>query len=143
MLSACQESADDLEAFDDLMRSTEAGNELSELTLGDFANDGRFKGKVVLTTLHSGKGREFDVVIIPGLVEGILPAWTWNRFTREYEAPSPRSLSISRRLFYVGFTRARHLVYLIWSKGYHHRGYPINLGASRFATEIHKRLQDS
>lgn len=135
--------SEDLQALSDLMKATEGDGLLKAVTLGEFAEDGREKGKVVLTTLHSCKGRQFDVVIIPGLTEGVFPVRPWNRKLRRNEEPSPKLLKEFRRLFYVGFTRARHQVHLIWSKGYDFKGHYIELGASRFVKEIYQRIKKS
>ena len=45
------------------------------LTVADIAAGALRVGKVTLTTYHSAKGRGWDVVILPGLVEGIMPRW--------------------------------------------------------------------
>lgn len=53
---------------------------------------------VLLSTLHSAKGLEFEAVFIPGMVEGSIP----------YEkSQTPERLEEERRLFYVGVTRAK------------------------------------
>ncbi len=134
-------SRDDLESWRFLVETAAEGN-MREHTLRDFADEGRMKGKVVLTTLHSSKGRQFDAVILPGLVEGLLPPWRWNPSTRQMEEPSPKVLAEIRRLFYVGFTRARHVAYLIYSNGYtNSKGYFNRWGKSRFVREIVTRLK--
>lgn len=141
ILTTSSVHSEDSEAFDELFSLTESGKSLEEHNLTDFASVGRLRGKVVLTTFHSSKGRQFDIVIIPGLVEGVIPPWTWNRRKSQYEQPFKRVLGEARRLFYVGFTRARYAVYLIYSKGYIFKGYDVSLGISRFAIEISKRLK--
>lgn len=142
-LAMSEEWADDLEAFDDVMKSAESGRSLADAKLTDFASEGRIRGKVVLTTFHSSKGRQFDWVVIPGLAEGILPAWKWSRQKGRYIEPSPQSLDESRRLFYVGFTRARKTVCLVYSRGYVYKGHLVSHGVSRFATEISKKLRSA
>jgi DNA helicase-2/ATP-dependent DNA helicase PcrA len=74
---------------------------------------------------------QFDVVIIPGIEEGQLPS--------SY-AQSGDAIREARRTFYVGFTRARYLVYLLYS-GWHQRwSRKIEDGPSRFILELQERL---
>ncbi len=61
-------------------------------------------GQVTLMTLHNSKGKEFPVVIVVGLEEGVLPFW---RSLDDQEA-----LEEERRVFYVGMTRARDVLHL-------------------------------
>jgi len=61
-------------------------------------------GKVKLMTYHAAKGLEFQVVLMPGLVEGLFPIWR--------AAQDPATLKEERRLYYVGLTRAKEHVYL-------------------------------
>jgi DNA helicase-2/ATP-dependent DNA helicase PcrA len=63
---------------------------------------------ITLMTLHSAKGLEFPVVFITGLEEGLFPVF------RSME--EPEALEEERRLFYVGLTRAKEKVYLLWSQ---------------------------
>lgn len=88
---------------------------------------------VTLMTLHSAKGLEFPVIIITGLEDGLFPIY------RTLEQPN--ELEEERRLFYVGMTRAKDALYLLWAKqrysfqnsdfGMANRNAP-----SRFLTEI-------
>ncbi|MDQ2139874.1 ATP-dependent helicase [Alcaligenaceae bacterium B3P038] len=61
-----------------------------------------------LLTLHSAKGTEYDVVIILGLDQGGFPSPDWSDNT-------PEKMEEARRLFYVGITRARDDVHLMYS----------------------------
>jgi DNA helicase II / ATP-dependent DNA helicase PcrA len=70
--------------------------------------EGRENG-VSLMTLHSAKGLEFPVVFIYGLEEGMLP------YVR-YGENEACDIEEERRLFYVGMTRAKNLLYLTWAK---------------------------
>jgi DNA helicase-2/ATP-dependent DNA helicase PcrA len=84
--------------------------------------------KLILMTLHSAKGLEFDCVFVSGLEEGVLP------FIRAQEY-SPRDVEEERRLLYVGMTRARKKLILTWcSNRPRPGGFPI--GPSRFLSEI-------
>ncbi|MFP4624202.1 MAG: ATP-dependent helicase, partial [Gemmatimonadota bacterium] len=68
----------------------------------DDKDDDADQDAVVLMTLHSAKGLEFDEVFLVGLEEGILPH---SRSISEAAPGDP--LAEERRLLYVGFTRAR------------------------------------
>ena len=58
---------------------------------------------VTLSTMHSIKGLEFDIVFIPTVVEGVIP---------HEKSKTILEIEEERRLFYVGVTRARKRLYI-------------------------------
>ena len=86
--------------------------------------------QVTLSSLHSAKGLEFSVVFLIGCVEGVLPhaRTTDPRITDA----SVADLEEERRLFYVGVTRARDVLYLTRHKERMHRGRLVKITPSRF-----------
>ena len=86
--------------------------------------------QVTLSSLHSAKGLEFAVVFLIGCVEGVLPhARTTDPKITD---ASLADLEEERRLFYVGVTRARDLLYLTRHKDRVARGRIVKITPSRF-----------
>lgn len=86
---------------------------------------------VSLMTLHSAKGLEFPVVFITGLEEGVLPYFK--------ALDSQDEVSEERRLFYVGMTRAKDI---LWFTGASRRKLYAkfqNQEASRFLADVPKK----
>lgn len=65
---------------------------------------------VVLSTMHSSKGLEYQIVFIPDANEGITP---------HKRAVLPEEIEEERRLFYVAMTRAREVLYIFAVKERH------------------------
>jgi len=85
-----------------------------------------------LTTLHQAKGLEFPVVFIVGMEEGLLP------HRRSLEDPG--ELEEERRLCYVGVTRAKKLVYLVYTYRRSLFGASAGSDPSRFLKDIPPQL---
>jgi DNA helicase-2/ATP-dependent DNA helicase PcrA len=83
-------------------------------------------------TLHTAKGLEFPVVFIIGCEEGILP--------HSRSLLNPLDLEEERRLFYVGITRSKKHLYLIFSQIRANWGNKEANPPSRFLTEIPEEL---
>ncbi|MGH7648996.1 MAG: ATP-dependent helicase, partial [Gemmatimonadaceae bacterium] len=80
--------------------------------------DDRVDDALVLSTAHSAKGREWDVVFIIWAVDGWFPSSRALRDDDEAEE--------ERRLMYVAMTRARHQLAII---------HPLNTYGSRWGSE--------
>ncbi len=81
---------------------------LEEVSLvSDTDNIDQTKEAVHLMTMHSAKGLEFRFVFIVGLEEGILP--------HSRSMLSEEEMEEERRLMYVGITRAKEKVYLLFT----------------------------
>jgi DNA helicase-2/ATP-dependent DNA helicase PcrA len=85
-----------------------------------------------LLTLHAAKGLEFPVVFIVGLTEGTLP------HSRSFD--DPEAMQEERRLLYVGITRAKDRLYLVYSFHRSAFGYPEPVEPSRFLDDIPDQL---
>jgi DNA helicase-2/ATP-dependent DNA helicase PcrA len=110
------------------------------LKLQDLAQGEQVIGKVLLTTYHSAKGREFDTVILPGLLKGMIPRDVPDR--TGWRSPTEKELAEQRRAFYVAMTRAETALHLIVGPGYHTKnGYWRSEGPSDFVIEMDQRLR--
>jgi DNA helicase-2/ATP-dependent DNA helicase PcrA len=85
---------------------------LSDITLdppdavGDLAGDPLIDDDfLVLSTIHSAKGQEWDVVYLLNVVDGCIPS--------DMATGSKEELDEERRLLYVALTRAKDWLYLI------------------------------
>lgn len=87
-----------------------------------------------LLTLHAAKGLEFNCVFIVGMVDGILP------HNRSFE--DPEAMMEERRLLYVGITRAKDRLYLVFPQHRNAYGYAEPVEPSRFLGDIPEDLMD-
>ena len=86
---------------------------------------------VSLMTLHASKGLEFECVFIAGCEKGLIPYSLFNVATDPEE---------EKRLFYVGMTRAKRLLYLTHSRSRNFHGRRFSLPVSPFVTSIKMEL---
>jgi len=90
--------------------------------------NGEKKDAVTLMTMHAAKGLEFKVVFIVGVEEGLFP--------HSQSMMDANELEEERRLCYVGITRAKEKLYLIFAKRRLYFGQIVANSISRFIYEL-------
>ncbi|WP_294785367.1 ATP-dependent helicase [uncultured Eubacterium sp.] len=118
VLDELQENARGFETFEAWFEHIEQlRKELEEQAKNYKVTDG-----VNLSTLHSSKGLEYDSVFLVDVNEKIMP---------NKKAVLDADLEEERRMFYVGMTRAKNRLYLLWS----HQIRNKDMDPSRFLIE--------
>ncbi len=92
----------------------------------------RLPGVLTLMTTHAAKGLEFDTVIITGLEEGLFP--------HQNSLHDPAEMEEERRLAYVGMTRPKRRLYLVYATERRMFGSVVANAPSRFISEIPENL---
>lgn len=103
--TASERYPDEIDNFNKLLETARSHD--TQLTIKFLTRLGIPENQVVLTTRHSSKGLEYDVVILPGMEKDSFPSYYDN---------TPRKLAEARRLCFVSVSRARKACILIRSK---------------------------
>ncbi len=93
--------------------------------------------RVLLMTMHSAKGLEFDQVYLAGLEDGLFPSYL------SVSSDDPMEIEEERRLAYVGITRAKKELALTCARQRMIRGETQYHDVSRFVREIPVKLLDN
>lgn len=89
---------------------------------------------VVMMTVHSAKGLEFPVVFMAGMENGIFPG--------SQSLNDPSEMQESRRLCYVGITRAKEKLYMTSAESRNVFGRFVSFTQSDFVSEINPALKE-
>ena len=93
--------------------------------------------RVLLMTLHSAKGLEFEHVYLTGTEDGVFPSYM------SIKDEDPTAIEEERRLAYVGITRAKEELTISCAKMRMIRGETQYNPVSRFVREIPEQLMDN
>ena len=109
---------------------------LNTLSLQQFVEDENQSGKLILSTIHSAKGLEWNTVFVIGLVEFWFPLnWAIQQTGTDEE---------ERRLFYVAVTRAKKNLFLTsYSQSVNQYGAWKQQQLSRFIVELPNTIIDT
>lgn len=126
---------DEQDAVDELLRACAPGGGLAEVDVGVLAGKSGSPDHVVLMNMHTSKGSEFNTVVLVGLDAGRIPI---------YRARTTDQVAEQRRLFFVGISRARRAVHLLYSGWTRNRyGRRFDDGPSPFLVELQQKLEAS
>lgn len=142
-----EDAADRIENIEELVSKVVAyEEEKDEPSLSEFleevalvADIDRVDGdgeRVLLMTLHSAKGLEFEHVYLAGMEDGVFPSYM------TITSDDPMEIEEERRLAYVGITRAKEELTLTYAKQRMIRGETQYNPVSRFVREIPPMLLD-
>lgn len=121
LAAVCVSLGDESEVLAAFVDRTSGNGDCGDMVLGELAGHREGQDSVNLSTFHSAKGREFTVVFLFGMDVGRLPRNDAGRV----------QLAEARRLFYVGFTRAKTEVHMVHT----------SRRASPFVDEVQQRLE--
>ncbi len=124
LYDAAHVRSDDLEQLEQLATGHDSRESfLTDVTLdppnalGDEAGEPHLdEDYLILSTIHSAKGQEWDVVYVLNVVDGCIPS--------DMATTTPEETEEERRLLYVAMTRARDFLHVLQPHRFYTRGRP-------------------
>ena len=95
-----------------------AEDKYSDYDTNKFSKIGKPDNQITISTRHSSKGLEFEVVIMMGMEEGHFTGWWTDK--------NPEALKESNRICFVCVSRAKRVCILMYSNYYNERDYRYN-----------------
>src|SRR5690606_1548196 len=100
---------DEVDNLKTLLKVSKEGS-FKDYDITRFSNLGKPINQVTISTRHSSKGLEFEVVILLGMEKGNFPFYK--------NENNPEKLNEERRVFFVCISRAKRVCYLLRSRKY-------------------------
>lgn len=133
----------DLEQLEQLSaRFRDRSTMLAEITLDPPSTSEDFAGPpeldedyLILSTIHSAKGLEWDCVYVIHAADGNIPS--------DMAVSSPEGVEEERRLFYVALTRAKSWLYVYQPLRYYYTYGPSNVGHRYGYAQLTRFIPDS
>ncbi|AIL65540.1 ATP-dependent DNA helicase pcrA [Rickettsiales bacterium Ac37b] len=123
-----------LENIEELIKAIQDFNNITEFLehvgLVNVTDTEDISNMVNIMTLHAAKGLEFKTVFLPGWEEGVFP------HQKILDEENAKQLEEERRLAYVGMTRARERLYILFTLYRRIYNQYQNNTPSRFITEL-------
>ena len=113
---------------------TRKNDEFAPFYEKDFDVESKAQGKgVILSTIHSAKGLEWNNVIVAGMSKGILPSFRSFLGDNLTQAQLERNLNDEKKKFYVAATRSKKNLHLTYAVSHiSQRGKPYSCELSPF-----------
>ena len=124
-------------AYEDTHNESSLSEFLEEVALVAEIDNVNDENRVLIMTLHSAKGLEFEHVYLAGMEDGVFPG------NMAIYDDNPAELEEERRLAYVGITRAKKELTLTCAKQRMMRGETQYHDVSQFVREIPQELLDN
>lgn len=102
-------------AYDEIYGSIDV-DEGKKWTLGKYLETLSGVDGIMVNTIHQVKGLEYEVVILAEMNHGRIPFQAWNRGAGAYDPLTPENEADGRTLFYVGVSRAKKGLIVLYSR---------------------------
>ena len=119
----------ELEVLDTMANNYKKASSFLEDMLMNGTEEPDATGKLVLSTIHSAKGLEYDTVLLVDCMEGILPSYDSD------------TLEEDKRLFYVAITRAKSSLYFFCPQ-FNTQGKPIRVSSFLTNKQVRKTIEE-
>lgn len=136
MLKNMEQMPDELENLKNLYMEV-SEDKYKNYDTSKFSKLGKPENQISITTRHSSKGLEFEIVVLMGMEEENFPSW------RTLKSDDPKDLEECNRMCFVCVSRAKRVCVLMKSKQYFistkQGGFTKSFKASRYWKQLYQK----